>query len=54
MDNTTSSKVTGRPESASRRPAAAPAKDREEAFRAVMRKQVSHVALTIKHTDVQN
>ena len=54
MADTASSTEPGRRESASRRPAEAPvAEDKEAAFREVMRKQVSRVALTIKHTDVQ-
>ena len=53
MADTACSNHPGRRKSASRRPAEAPAaEDKEAAFREVMRKQVSRVALTVKHTDV--
>lgn len=53
MADTACSNDPGRQKSASRRPAEAlAAEDKEAAFREIMRKQVSRVALTIKHTDV--
>ena len=54
MTGTASTETKGRQKSASRRPAeAVEAEDKKAAFREIMKKQVSRVALTIKHTDVQ-
>ena len=54
MADPTNPQTPGRQKSVSRRPTEAPeAEDKKAAFREVMRKQVSRVALTIKHTDVQ-
>ena len=53
MADTANSKTEGRQKSASRRPTEAlEAEDKKAAFREIMKKQVSRVALTIKHTDV--
>ena len=54
MVDPTSPQTEGRQKSASRRPnEEASTGDKEAAFRAIMKKQVSRVALAIKHTDVQ-